>query len=158
MRIVCPSCSVVYEVPDSLIAAGQVARCARCGGEWMPVRAAEVATEPVAPSTGKPPPSASDAATASRAFRGPAGGYAGDKSSVSEAPLPRSSAMDRLAAPPARPPSRLRLRLAWLASLALLACLGWAGYAWRAQVVEAWPPSARVYAAFGVQPVPDRTQ
>ena len=66
--------------------------------------------------------------------------------------------MDRLAAPPARPPSRLRLRLAWLASLALLACLVWAGYAWRAQVVEGWPPSARVYAAFGVQPVPDRTQ
>jgi hypothetical protein len=58
--------------------------------------------------------------------------------------------MERLAAHPAWPVSHLRLRLAWAASLALIVLLGWAGYAWRAQIVEAWPPSARMYAAFGM--------
>jgi hypothetical protein len=27
-----------------------------------------------------------------------------------------------------------------------------AGFAWRGQIVAAWPPSARAYAAFGLHP------
>jgi len=50
------------------------------------------------------------------------------------------------------------LRLAWVFSLALLAFLGWAAYEWRAQIVEAWPASARAYAALGMQPVSNRKQ
>jgi hypothetical protein len=49
------------------------------------------------------------------------------------------------------------LRLAWLASLALLAVLGWAAYARRAEIVDLWPPSARIYAVFGMSPTPGRT-
>jgi hypothetical protein len=66
--------------------------------------------------------------------------------------------MDRLALRSVRPPSRLPLRLAWLASLAVLALLGWAAYAWRTEIVTAWPPSARMYVTFGVQPPPGRSQ
>src|SRR5690348_17886277 len=48
MRLICPSCSVAYEVPDSLVPAGRAVRCVRCGGEWTPVAAAveEAAPEP----------------------------------------------------------------------------------------------------------------
>ena len=45
MRITCPTCSAAYDVPDSLMTAGRVVRCARCGGNWTPVAAAPV-TEP----------------------------------------------------------------------------------------------------------------
>ena len=32
MRIECPSCQAVYEVPDALLAGGpRMVRCARCG-------------------------------------------------------------------------------------------------------------------------------
>jgi hypothetical protein len=68
------------------------------------------------------------------------------------------TAMERLAAHPAWPASRLPLRLSWAASLALIVFLGWAAYAWRAQVIDAWPPSARMYAAFGVQSEAGRTR
>jgi len=73
---------------------------------------------------------------------------------VTEAPPPRSSAMDRLALHSASPPSRLGWRLAWLATLALLVVFGGAAYIWRSEIVEFWPPSARVYAAFGVPTAP----
>jgi hypothetical protein len=40
--------------------------------------------------------------------------------------------------------------VAWVASLALLACLVGAAYAWRAPIMAAWPPSERLYAALGL--------
>jgi predicted Zn finger-like uncharacterized protein len=154
MRIVCPSCSVAYDVPDSLITAGRTVRCAHCSGEWTPVPATAAGTEPAPQPIGDPTASIPDVPVTATAPEG----SAAEPVPAAEAPSPRSSAMDRLAMPSARPPSRLWLRLAWLSSLALLVFLGWAGYAWRAQIVEVWPPSARVYAAFGIQLVPDRTQ
>jgi predicted Zn finger-like uncharacterized protein len=41
MRIVCPSCQAIYDVPDALLATGQArrpakVRCARCTAEWAP--------------------------------------------------------------------------------------------------------------------------
>ena len=124
MRIVCPSCSAAYDVPDSLVTAGRTVRCARCGGDWTPVKAA--APEPPPPAT-EPP--------ATQAM-----------------PTARQSAMDRLAAQPALPPKSMRLQLAWAGSLVLLALLVSAAYVWRSDVVAAWPPSARAYSAFGLHP------
>ena len=40
--------------------------------------------------------------------------------------------------------------LAWAASLAVLGALIWAMIAWRADVMRAWPPSERLYAALGL--------
>lgn len=135
MRIVCPSCSAAYDVPDSLVTAGRIVRCARCGGEWTPVDAAVApppeplpVEEPVVPP---PPPAAEQPATWSVA---------------------RQSAMDRLAAHPAQPPSRLPLHLAWVASLLVLVLAVLSAYAWRTQIVSAWPPSERAYAVFGMHP------
>lgn len=154
MRIVCPSCSAAYDVPDSLVTAARIVRCARCGGEWTPVQAGAAEPEPAPPPMGDPQPPVPGEPAVTAALRVPAA----DNSPATEAPPPRLSAMDRLALHAAWPPSRLQLRMAWAASLALLAFLGWAAYAWRAQIVEAWPPSARMYAAFGMQPGTDRTQ
>jgi hypothetical protein len=36
-------------------------------------------------------------------------------------------------------------------SIAVLIALGWAAYAWRAEVMLAWPPSQRLFAALGLQ-------
>jgi predicted Zn finger-like uncharacterized protein len=132
MRITCPSCSAGYEVPDSLMPAGRIARCARCGGEWTPVAVSAVAGEADA-----------DARTVEQALPG-----AEDAAPWSVA---RQSAMDRLAANPVRTPSRLPLGLAWAASVLVLVLAVWAGFAWRADIAAAWPPSARVYGLFGFQ-------
>jgi predicted Zn finger-like uncharacterized protein len=153
MRIVCPACSAAYEVPDSLLTAGRNVRCARCGNEWMPVQAATVERESeLAPM--EAPPSDFSEPVAITAPQAPVG----DATPIAE-PSPRpSSAMDRLAVQSAPPPSRLQLRLAWFASLVLIALFCIAAYAWRADIVEVWPPSARMYAAFGMRPPPGRAQ
>lgn len=129
MRITCPSCSAGYEVPDSLLPAGRIVRCARCGSEWTPVAVTAVAAGGDAPAE-EALPAAEEAATWS---------------------IARQSAMDRLAANPARTPSRLPLRLAWAASVLVLVLAIWAAFAWRADIATAWPPSGRVYALFGFQ-------
>jgi predicted Zn finger-like uncharacterized protein len=133
MRITCPSCSTAYDVPDSLMPAGRIVRCARCGGEWTPVAdavAAAAGEEAEGRSIEAAVPVTAEAATWSVA---------------------RQSAMDRLAADPARTPSRLPLRLAWAVSVLVLAVAVWAALAWRTDIATAWPPSGRVYALFGLQ-------
>jgi len=140
MRIACPSCSAAYDVPDSLMTAGRVVRCARCGGNWTPVAAAPaVEPEPVVP---QPLPDERPAA--------PPAAQDGPDPPV----LARPSAMDRLAAHarPALPPPATRLRLAWAGSVALLVLATAGAMAWRSQIVDAWPPSARAYAFFGLEP------
>jgi hypothetical protein len=62
------------------------------------------------------------------------------------------TAMDRLAAHPATTHASLQLRLAWVASLVLLVLAAGAAYGWRGEIVAVWPPSARAYALFGLQP------
>ncbi|WP_372491080.1 hypothetical protein, partial [Falsiroseomonas oryziterrae] len=41
------------------------------------------------------------------------------------------------------------LAAAWLLSFVLLGIAVWAGLHWRAEVMQAWPPAARLYAALG---------
>ena len=142
MRIECPSCSAAYDVPDSLVTAGRVVRCVRCGGDWTPVAAA-------APGTGgagaavppqpppQPPPPAPAAVT--------------DGAAAQIETTARPSAMERLAAHATWPRPSTQLRLAWAASLVLLVLAAGAAYAWRGQIVAEWPPSARAYALFGLQ-------
>lgn len=96
MRIVCPSCSATYEVPDSLVTAGRVVRCARCGADWTPL-AAVPAMEPefTTVETVEPPRQRLDSMLNEDAVR---------EDAVRSSP--RFSAMDRLAAHQVGPPSR----------------------------------------------------
>ena len=59
MRITCPSCQAVYDVPESLLsnAAAQV-RCVRCATLWVPdpAPAAAVMAAPPPPNLVRPAP------------------------------------------------------------------------------------------------------
>ena len=124
MRIVCPTCDAEYEVQDHLLPPGRATRCARCGHRWAPV-SKDVATPSPSP---EPPPLA--------IFPVPAG----------------PTAMDRLSAASARPTGWLGLRLAWIGSILLLIALVAGLYAERTLVTTMWPPSLRLFAAFGLAP------
>ena len=56
-------------------------------------------------------------------------------------PLPRSEALPR--------PTGPALRLAWAASLLAVLGIGLALWLFRAEIIEAWPPAARLYLMFG---------
>ena len=163
MRIVCPHCAASYDVPDTLLVGRTAVRCARCAGEW-PLDASPVAP-PVAPPAAPPaaPPSDQpvltrlEAAAPPLVVRQPPPRLA-PGSVIMEAPvverrtMPSGAlAIDRLmAAPKPRPRASMALRLAWLGSLVLVILLIGAAYAWRAEVMAAWPPSVRLYAALGL--------
>lgn len=123
MRIACPSCATEYDVPDDRLRPHRMVRCARCGGEWVPVRnlpAPEMAEDDVAPlvaaETEPEPP-----------------------------PVRVSPAMERLTRPaPERRQVGGGLAFAWLMSFAVLAALAGAAITWRADIEHAWPPSARI--------------
>ncbi len=55
--------------------------------------------------------------------------------------------------PPAAPPPRRRGAFAaWVATILVLAGLGFAAVQFRTEVMQSWPPSQRAYAVFGVVP------
>jgi predicted Zn finger-like uncharacterized protein len=154
MRIVCPSCSAAYEVPDSMLGGRKAVRCARCGDEWRPFEPeAEAKAEPeIEPElTARPqPPREQEIVTRLELERPPR------PLPVEPQPYERrmtggAMAIDRLMAAP-QPPQRsnLVLTLAWLASVVVIAAALFAAYAWRAEVMAAWPPSVRVYAVLGL--------
>jgi predicted Zn finger-like uncharacterized protein len=149
MHIVCPTCSASYEVPDQLMTAGRLVRCARCNGEWTPVALAE----PAEPEPHPPTPAM--------------------EAEVQPPPLPivesepaeplaigavRRSAMDRLAAHPASPRPSFALRLAWAGSIVVFILLIALAFAWRGKIITVWPPSARAYSALGLHSQPETSQ
>jgi len=135
MRITCPSCHAAYEVPDGMLGAARKVRCARCAFEWLP----EPPIAPPPPPSEPPPPLRVEA----RPERPPR-----------LEPLPPLPPPERMPASAMRQRSRPPPVLASLAVLAIsvvvLVSLGWAAYAWRAEVMHAWPPSQRLFEAFGL--------
>lgn len=111
-------------------------RCARCTREWTPL-AASPAPEPEPEAQPAPEP------------------VAEPRPAISE---PRPSAMDRLAAQPAAPRSSVRLKLAWATSVLVLLLAVGAAFVWRTEIVASWPPSARAYALFGLEPRAEAAQ
>jgi predicted Zn finger-like uncharacterized protein len=134
MRIVCPSCASVYQVPDAAVTPTTVVECVRCHHQWTPD------TEP--PTAAEAPP------TAIRA------GLAWDDVADSTRP----AGIPSLELPPREPVAQsatrarggLGLTVAWVASVAVLVALVWAGYSFRGRVMQDWPPSIRLYAALGL--------
>jgi predicted Zn finger-like uncharacterized protein len=145
MRIVCPSCQATYEVPERLIdQAPRRVCCARCGHEWVPrelLRAGPPAAGPLPPQ----PPAAAPLPPRPPAAAAPA------RSPTRPTDLRQESG----AAPPRRRVSAVGASnrvavLGWVLSVLVLAMLGGAAVAWRGDVMAAWPPSQRVYAAVGL--------
>jgi predicted Zn finger-like uncharacterized protein len=136
MQLACPACAAIYNVPDSMIGEGRMIHCARCAHEWFALPLLKAALpEPV------PAPAMPEASPAPPEPRAP----------IALAPPPPPPRMAE-APPPPEPKSlqsQLLLRLAWVASLGLVA---WGGYfVWteRARMTELWPPIARLYGLFG---------
>jgi predicted Zn finger-like uncharacterized protein len=150
MRIACPACDATYEVPDAMLRGGtRVVRCARCGNEWTPV---EISTAPMPaeePEAAPPPPSKPPPAVPPPDLDLP--GRLEPRLKPLR-PRPELRAIEPLPSLPAEPPRRggAGAAAAWALSLLVLAGAAGAAVAWRTQVIAAWPPSERVFAALGL--------
>ena len=132
MRIVCPTCTAAYDVPDHLMAAGKRTRCARCALEWVPQP--PVAGPLEAPKTAPPPPMPSIPPP--------------PRPTIQPPPLtPRNP--DRAGVRPRRATS-LPVVLALGASVLVLALAVAVGIVWRVVVIHAWPPSERLFTWLGL--------
>jgi predicted Zn finger-like uncharacterized protein len=152
MHIVCPTCSASYEVPDQLMTAGRLVRCARCNGEWTPVAPAEP------PELPEPEPLPPTPATEAEVQPPPLAVVESEPAEPLAIDAVRRSAMDRLAAHPASPRPSLALRLAWAGSIVLFILLIALAFAWRGKIITIWPPSARAYSALGLHSQPETSQ
>lgn len=151
MRITCPTCDAAYDVPDARIAGGRAVRCARCGSDWVPL--ADTAPPPQAltlPDAVLPV----GAALGQTVQAAPAATVAVPAATTLAFPAATMPPPIAPALPPSPAPARARpsppILLAWTASFLLLGFLVWAGIAWRAGIMHAWPPSERLYAALGL--------
>ncbi|HTC07239.1 MAG TPA: zinc-ribbon domain-containing protein [Acetobacteraceae bacterium] len=133
MRIVCPACTAAYEVPTALLKPGVLVRCARCTKEWVPSAEAE-----------ENPPAPQEAAASEPA---PAAMWQ-PVVQTERAPIERASVPRIPGAPPTARAGALRL--VWVASFVVLGALLWSAYSQRVAIMQAWPPSTRVYAALGL--------
>ena len=138
MRIVCPSCSAAFEVPETRLAPGQVVRCARCSADWTPLAVPEpaVLAQSVEPLEQPLPTRSAEPATPMT----PAVQATPSKGRL-------ALLLDRLSFASAGEPA---LIAGWAASIAVLLILVWAAVAWRSDVMRAWPPSERLYTALGL--------
>jgi predicted Zn finger-like uncharacterized protein len=165
MKITCPSCAATYEVPEAVLAAKRAVRCARCGNNWVPGAdwspgdaAATQATE----ATLAPTPAEPAAATAPEAESTLPAATGSTQATLAAEPQPEIAPPHAPAAPP---PPRPQLTAAdepalapakqipvagWAASIALLIILAAAAIVFRAQIMHAWPPSERLFAALGL--------
>ena len=175
MRIACPTCTAEYEVPLSMIGPGKSVRCARCRTVWHV--AAPDAAPPVPVSQVEPPPVPAIPTTVGEAARShPAEADRAERPAYSSAfpiaattelirteedelvPVPvglhvrrDESALERLSAiQPVRPRRMTPVLAAWVLSLAIVAGGLAAAYRYRADVMDAWPASRRVFAALGI--------
>lgn len=130
MRITCPNCAAVYDVPAERLAGGRTVRCARCGSGWMPP-ADESDLEPPAPAV---PPEVAAPELPEDAPPSPP--------EPEPAPVPAADSRKRRFLAGRFPAPVL---LAWIGSLVLLGVLIWAMIAWRSDVIRIWPPSERLY-------------
>lgn len=169
MRIACPECNAVYDVPPTQLAPGRPARCARCGAVWTPV-ATEDARPPI-PAAVVEPRRPTPATPAPAVLLQP-----GSDLTVAEhdpdaghlvPPLPEPGFDDVAdpvqAAPPvaeppsAEPPATRRRKgvpvlVGWVLTAAVLVVLGALAVSQGEAIVAAWPPAERAYRAVGLMP------
>jgi predicted Zn finger-like uncharacterized protein len=136
MRVVCPGCDAVYEVPNAVLSGPpRMLRCARCGREWVPEPPVPaVAAE--APEAAAPPP-----------YPEPVPFDEPPELPPERSPLLAASAP--LVGRPARRPARAAA-IGWAATLVFLVAVLSAAYLWRNAIQTAWPPIQRAYASLGI--------
>ncbi|MCQ9155496.1 zinc-ribbon domain-containing protein [Acidomonas methanolica] len=168
MRIVCPKCDAVYEVPSALVSTSRRLQCSRCGAGWFmtPEEKAEggetesLTAESVPPQLEESGPEDQSGVEDEPEWAGPIG--AGEHPEEQEPPAVAATVTPLFAerpvspdsrpiTPPAAPPSRQPLggpvfwSVAWSASLAGVA--GGVALLWHARnwIETIWPPGARLF-------------
>lgn len=145
MILTCPSCETRFNVPDAALGtAGREVKCSRCAHRWHAMPAA-----PEPPPVLRPRPALRESPAVLPAMT--------VSVEPAQPPLPPGIVSRPRAAAPAGPapqPSPARLRLAVLALVAALVLLGGVLWFLRADLVAAWPPAGRVYAAIGLKAGP----
>ena len=170
IRITCPGCAATYAVPEAQARPGRIVRCAGCAREWLPFDAPPPEAESGEMSAVAAPPDASRSIAASLQLHAEVAGAGledrpsapklSDEFDFGDAELPQfdlppAAPPNVAAAPPPSPPvTQAGWRAAWAASVLLLAMAGAGGVHWRAPIMLGWPPSTRLYAAFGSAHMP----
>jgi predicted Zn finger-like uncharacterized protein len=156
MLIECPRCVARYEVADGLIGpAGKSVRCAKCGMVWVAGRSP--VAEPEAPLQWPEPPRRAAGPEAQEAPSPPPPPPAEPREDPALAELRAAQAAkgapedDAIGATARRRSLVAAAVIGWLATIAVLGSAGWGAYAYREAVIEAWPPSERVYLALGLR-------
>ncbi|MGG5818891.1 zinc-ribbon domain-containing protein [Falsiroseomonas sp. HW251] len=152
MRIACPNCAAAYEVPDQALATGpRLLKCARCGHRFEaalpgapPSSAAPEPPPPPPEPEPLPPPAAP--APPSEPTAEPPPAEEPDRPPPTRGPTQHSP----IAPLPEAPKRDPRLLAAWVLSVALLVAAAWAAVHFRTEVVRAWPPATRLFAALGL--------
>jgi len=175
MRVTCPTCAAVYEIPEPLLGSRErILHCGHCATEWAVAAPKPESPKPdsAAEAEGARAPSLAIPVRAAReepeivvpapTVTGPA-----SPSTLQAKGLGEKRPGERpfvLGSEPARPsvPARERgggsggVWLGWVASLIVLGLLVWGAYAYRGAIMQAWPPSQRVYALLGLMAAPPR--
>jgi predicted Zn finger-like uncharacterized protein len=148
MLIQCPDCAAAFEVPERLLAdPSRPLRCSQCRTVFPIPESAAPKTkgwrdpEPIAPPPPAPPPPPPPA----KAEESPAG-----KAPAPDLPNEPLVAPDSAPEPAKDKASSRSLRAAWAASILVLILGGVGAVAQRAEIMEVWPPSARLFAALGL--------
>lgn len=156
MRLSCPSCEASYEIPETMFLTGpRMVRCVRCAHSWL---AGAPEPEPPAAAEAEAATPEPDAATqaATEAGETTGNGRLASKlrrrgASVAEPPAPFPKLdMDLGPAPP--PPAGMAVVAGWVLTVLFLLAAGWGGLEYRADIMAAWPESARLYDALGIGP------
>ncbi len=147
MRIDCPSCGASYDVPDAKLAGRKTVRCVRCGHQWSP---GPVTAPGDPPPADPPPPEPRPDVDRRDSDRRDSDRHDPEWADRGRAQTVADAGRSRLASPATPSSGGFGLRLAWAASGLVLAMALAAAFIWRAEVVRAWPPSLRVYAALGL--------
>lgn len=162
MRIVCPSCAAAYEVPVERLGPGRAVQCSACKAGWTP-RPLLTGTARVSDADGTPNV-VTDAIADVRPDATPDAGpgavpppmalsIAPPAIDPDTKPVPHPTVAARPASDLAYPRIAPVVLAGWLATVLIIGGALWMGFARRDGVMEAWPPSERVYKAFGYRRV-----
>lgn len=145
MRVICPACEAIYDVPDARLGEGKLrVRCTRCEHEWEFDAAAPV------------PPPADAADAGAKEENPPPEVTAAPGAEAPQAPPPLvAEKRPRLQSAAAEPPRSGRATLlGWGLSLLVIVAAASVAVHFRAPIMHAWPASERAYGWFGIAPPP----